>query len=167
MKAGTRRRAEAIDRRMAAIHEAGHVVIARHLGIVAPSASIFPTGTRNEWEKQWVGKASFYRYVIIGKRKQRVEPAPERAQQMLGVAGAVAEFCWQGESARDIEETECWHDPDVMSGTDWEGTGCAPGEPTRQLFRAIDRVFSLFDRETGKLFPHVTREARRLIEESR
>jgi hypothetical protein len=86
---------------------------------------------------------------------------------MIGVAGAVAEFCWVGEWGIETIENGCWHDPDVMSDSDWNIAGCPPGHPTRGLLGAVEGAFGLLNRDTGALFPQLTWEARRLISESR
>jgi hypothetical protein len=60
-----------------------------------------------------------------------------------------------------------WHDPDVMSETDWEGTGCPAGEPNKILFTAADKVAALLMPDGGPLWPKLLWIARDLIENSR
>jgi hypothetical protein len=49
------RRISARDRRRAAVHEAGHLVMARHLGIVNLGAEIHKIQPRDIYEKEWIG----------------------------------------------------------------------------------------------------------------
>jgi hypothetical protein len=154
------RRLEARDRRMAAIHEAGHLTMARHVGLQAASASLerIPDASISVLEsKFWIGKTRYLPSEIIGRKLS------DRKRVMFAVAGAVAERCWIAEGF----DEDLWYDPDSMSASDWAGSGCQPGDPTPKLFKAIQATFSLFDRQTGRLWPDVRQEARRLIEGSR
>jgi hypothetical protein len=51
----TRKRVSARDRRRAAVHEAGHVVMAKHLGIMTMQAEIRKIEPQELTEKEWVG----------------------------------------------------------------------------------------------------------------
>jgi hypothetical protein len=53
-----------------------------------------------------------------------------------------------------------------MSESDWAGTGCTPGEPSSDLLRVIEHTFSLFNPDTGILWPDLIKEARKLITEA-
>jgi hypothetical protein len=154
------RRLEARDRRMAAIHEAGHVTMARHVGLQAASASLerIPDASISVLDsKFWIGKTRYLPPEIIGRKLSYTKRA------MFAVAGAVAESCW---NYKGFDE-EVWYDPDAMSESDWAGCGCQPGDPTAKVLKLIQATFLLFDREAGKLWPDVRQEARRLIEDSR
>jgi len=127
-------RIEARDRRRAAIHEAGHVVIAGRVGVEA-AAHIFRHPTADPGlESTWGGLASIY------SKPSR----PHRA--MIGVAGAVAEHVWSGELdfLRDGGEA-VWWDAAAMSDTDWRLAGCAPGEPNAKFLRVVEKVIDLLD----------------------
>jgi hypothetical protein len=93
--------------------------------------------------------------------------APRRVRnyhwRMIAFAGSVAESCWAGD---DIDPYE-WEDPERMSETDWQTAGCKPGEiHHKRYFDAIEKVGALLGRD-GPLWPNLTREARRLIINSR
>jgi hypothetical protein len=91
------------DRRLAAIHEAGHFTIGRHLGLITFNVRIEKNLIQRPDEKYWVGNTTC----------QRKTPAKSR---MVAVAGVVAEFCWSGETFEDTQDT--WEDPYTMSDTD-------------------------------------------------
>jgi hypothetical protein len=142
-------RVEARDRRLSAIHEAAHVVIARHVGMPA-AAWIYRWPTDDPMrEKTWGGKT------ILGGKPSR----PQRA--MISVAGAVAEYVWDSELDFLRDEGELvWWEPEIMSDTDWRLAGCAPGEPNAKFMGAVDKVIDLL---AGPLRADLYAEARRLI----
>jgi len=135
---------EAIERRRIAVHEAGHVIIARHLGVGA-QAIIHPNPVPSEDEKSWLGKTFLSDF-------------PNRkAGRMIGVAGVVAEHLWGGQNIHDLD----FEDPDVMSWTDWKGTGCEPGKPDNDLYKAANRVAWLLQKPNR--WTKLCLEARSLI----
>jgi hypothetical protein len=150
------KRIMARDRRLAAIHEAGHVTMARHLGALFAVAWLEKAaGTADSdvrFEKLWTGHTNYYFHKTPSRRKIA----------MFAVAGAVAEHCWQRISFDDALDS--WDEPEVMSESDWAGTGCTPGEPSSNLLRIIEHTFSLFDSETGILWPALIKEARWLMD---
>ena len=152
----SRKRISARDRRLAAVHEAGHVIMARHVGMAATSAWLEELPGSGLYEKLWVGHT---RYMS----PTNLKTISQKTLAMFAVAGAVAECCWK----RDSFDEDTWYDFDSMSATDWAGCGCEPGDPTDQTLDTIKVVFSLFDREVGKLWPTLSFEARRLILDSR
>lgn len=151
--AGTLRtigRIQALDRRMAAVHEAGHAVIAMHLGVDVWSVHIYPNDTNDiRNEKSYRGQATFE------------PPSDPNHCRMIAVAGMVAERVWEARGPAFI----CWPDnladPDCMSPTDWDGTGCEPGEPDDELIAAVDAVEELL---AWDLLPKLTALSRKLIE---
>jgi hypothetical protein len=144
------------DRRFAAIHEAGHVIMARHLGALVASAWLEKTGHSDVlFQRQWIGHTSCHFNKPLSRRKKI----------MFAVAGAVAEKCW--ERIPFDETVDDWYEPNVMSESDWAGTGCTAGNPSSELWGVIDHVFSLFDPETGRLWPELIKEARNLIVKTR
>jgi hypothetical protein len=97
----TKRRIEARDRRMAAIHEAGHVTMARHVGLETFPASLerIPDASISvPYDKFWIGKTPYLTPESIGRELSDTKLA------MFGVAGAVAERCWDAESFEDDED---------------------------------------------------------------
>jgi len=150
------KRTMARDRRRAAIHEAGHVTMARHLGARVAFARLEKTfaGTPEHnlpEHNLWIGHTRFYFDKILSGRKKA----------MIAVAGTVSEHCWERCSFEYV--FDIWDDPDVMSPSDWAGTGCTPGELPPRLLGIIEHTFSLFNPETGILWPELIKEARRLI----
>jgi hypothetical protein len=136
----TRIRWWARDRRMAAVHEAGHVVIARMLSIGVGYAYICPVEADEESNilnnKTWLG------HTLSNPRD--LQRANRRQRAMFGVAGAVAEHCWDG---YDITWDDIiWNDHAVMSASDWEGTGCVPGLPDENCLEAISAVAAVLER---------------------
>jgi hypothetical protein len=148
-------REQAASRKLAAIHEAGHVTVARALGFSA-SARIWPTVANSNRERCWLGSASpeLFRPRHIATGYQR---------RMVACAGAVAESIYFNYGA----DADGWFlDPDIMSPTDWDLAECAPGCPDNSLLRAIVRAGRLLDID-GPNWPKLMMVARRLIIESR
>ena len=140
------KRLEARDRRLAAVHEAGHIVVARKLGIPQIDARLTKCANSDPMERtSWSGQ---HRACLRGVSKQK--------RTMYAVAGTVAEACWNGLTALDID----WDDRNIMSPTDWAETGREPGNPDRALYKAVDAVFELLNRDNGCLWPRLVREAR-------
>jgi len=156
-KSFSRKRLSAWDRRLAAIHEAGHVTMARYVGLIVTSAWLEETREGGIYEKFWIGHTSYMLPFISKKRISR------KKMSMFAVAGTVAERCWH----REAFDYDLWFDAYAMSDSDWAGCDCEPGDPPPQLLEIIKTVFSLFDREAGELWPAVVIEARSLIKDSR
>jgi hypothetical protein len=140
------------ERRSAAIHEAGHVVIARRLGFELLSAWIVPHDGEEPDDRTWIGR------VQIG----RPHEASEYDRRMLGVAGAVAEHLWHGGWIEDYSPDE------GMSESDWHLAGWSDpdDEPDDVFLDAIEDVGRLFTRD-GAGWQELIAEARRLIVASR
>jgi hypothetical protein len=144
-------RIEAHDRRKVAIHEAGHAVIARHVRVTAFNPEIWRNPDAGEDEKTWIGNIRVER----SRRISRLRMA------MVAVAGAVGEHVWSGDA--DFLENEgewAWHEEAIMSPTDWERAGCAPGEPDAALMRAVAKVLVLL---RGPLRAELYAASRQLI----
>jgi hypothetical protein len=154
------RRIVAKNRRLAAIHEAGHVGMARRIGLQCVSARLEKTSHPSQFDKLWIGQTRFLPPSLVGKI------VSERDWAMFGVSGRVAEYCWRRISF-DETEADDWYDDEVMSASDWAACRCDPGNPTDELLETIKIVFSLFDRETGKLWRDLLVDARSLIKMSR
>jgi hypothetical protein len=144
------------DRRMAAIHEAGHMVVASRFGFRC-QAFILPTPDNDRGEeKMWVGRCS-----LAGRK-----PTKQR-KRMIAVAGAVAEAYWQDRDIWDVAEEIDWYEPAVMSPTDWHLAGCPVGEPNTRLFTAVGEVAALLRPDGGSLWSPLIQTARNLIVTSR
>jgi hypothetical protein len=152
-----RKRVFAKDRRMAAVDEAGHLVIARMLKLPVTGAWIGPTDSGAcVFNKTWIGQAVLGPFIT--KKYTR------RQRRMIGVAGVVAERCWRGEDPiNDVD----WYDLHITSESDWEDIGCTQGEPNDACFNAINQVAVLFARGAGALWPSLIEVARSLIIQSR
>jgi hypothetical protein len=145
---------EAYDQEKAAVHEAGHLVVALHvfasnfISIRHLKAQIYrvPGGTRSGCT--WNGD-----FVVHGLD---LLPPEERAK--IGVAGVVAVTRWRGTSVQDLD----FKNPDTMSLRDWDTCGCEPGESSEALMRAADAVFASLD-PASDYWADVLKEARRLI----
>jgi hypothetical protein len=137
------------DRRITAVHEAGHLVIARRLGLEVVSAWIMPNDAAPPDERTWIGRVQIFR---LGEKG-------ERARRMVGVAGSVAEWLWFGGWIEDFF-------PDAMSESDWHLAGCAVDQPDDALMQAASDVGELFARG-GPGWQELVAESRRLIVESR
>jgi hypothetical protein len=143
------------DRRYAAVHEAGHVVIGRHLEIATLRAEIRKIDPQDLTEKEWIGSVQCSAEGVVLSKLQ-----------LIAVAGLVAEACWKGEAFVNLYE-ELHDDPEAMSQSDWELSGCLPGEPSEQFWDAVEQAFGLLNRETGQLWNALLVEARGLIASSR
>lgn len=156
--AGSADRMEAYDRRLAAIHEAGHALVAIHLGYKA-DAWIHRNETADPLrEKTWVG------HMTMHDLPNELDHPDVR---MVAVAGLVAETLWK--CGHDEEYADPWGwedhllDEDSMSRSDWRLAGCAPGEPDDELFDVVAQVGALF---MGELWSTLTRMSRTLISDT-
>ncbi|WP_069880896.1 hypothetical protein [Bosea sp. BIWAKO-01] len=144
------RRIIARDRRMAAVHEAGHAVVAMHLGFEVVGAFIRPNPTDDIYsEKSYLGQATY-------------EPPSDLSQRrLIAVAGVVAEEVWKARGPAYGYWPDFVADPACMSPTDWAGTECEPGEPDDNLITAVGEVEDLL---AGELWPKLTALSRKLID---
>jgi hypothetical protein len=81
----------------------------------------------------------------------------------IEVAGAIAEHVSRGD-ADFLTDEAIWWEEAIMSETDWERSGCSPGEPDAALMRAVAKVLNLL---SGPLRAELYATARGLIVESR
>ena len=150
------RRIEAVDRRLAAIHEAGHCIVTQWLGCSVIHCYIRPSElTAAEWthDKMWLGRTC-----------ANLKDAKPGQRRKIALAGALAELGWMG--SEGCSSGEMLQDPFFMSPSDWSLAGCEPGEPTAALERDFGRVQPMLIRG-GKLWPDLLETARELIVESR
>ncbi|WP_334154362.1 hypothetical protein [Agrobacterium pusense] len=136
---GKHARAQAYDRRIAAIHEAGHAFMAVWLGLEA-DAWIYPIQVDDfREERTWLGK------VTVGSTTLRRDHPHIR---MVAVAGMVAETLWKNGHDEYFLEPHIWErlltDEDSMSHSDWGLAGCSPGEPDDALYTIAAEVAWLF-----------------------
>jgi hypothetical protein len=145
------------DRRDAAVHEAGHLVMARKIqqqeGISRPVvyACIFRVEGTTPRGRTWNGDFKYFPF----------EPPPKRA--MVGVAGVIAVATWQRRWRPRCVQSINWETPDTMSTSDWEICGCEPGKPTPELREAVTAVSALLESDTDRLWWTLCVEAHRLI----
>ena len=140
------------DRRLAAVHEAGHVVVAAHFGLHSARAWIRPADAPMPDGRAWIGRVQFRGLDVLSSLERR----------MLGCAGAAAELCWRRE---DIHP-DYWIEADRMSDSDWRLADCPLGEPDDMCIEAIEELQCLLS-EDGPLWSDLLRQARQLIVEAR
>lgn len=145
-------RIKAYDRRLAAIHEAGHAVIAVSLGYTA-DAWIYPNETAEPMvEKTWLG------HVTVHDRPRSCDHPHNR---MVAVAGMVAETLWKNGHDEDYAAPYGWEDylfdEDCMSFSDWWNADCEPGQPDEDLFDIVAEVARLL---MGDNWPSLLRMSR-------
>src|SRR4051812_46219070 len=99
------------SRRRAAIHEAGHFVVAEFLGYKPSKYYIKRRYDMDLYLRGYTG------WVEIAKIDD-----PHHLR-LFGVAGGVAECCWAGLKIVKARS--------LMSDSDWALTGCAPDEPDK------------------------------------
>lgn len=133
-------------RRMAAVHEAGHVVIAKMLGIPVLASITVRSDLDFDFRREriWAGWT-----LRIG------DTANDEQLRMFGVAGAVAELCWLREPV-DL----CFGD--LMSESDCAIAQCDPDYPDDECMDAAFAVAKIL-RPDGSYWHRVLHEARKLI----
>lgn len=152
-------RALARDRRRIAVHEAGHYVIARHLGFRHVFALIWQGEAPNPARDVWRGMCSRLRDLHHGRR-----PIED---MMIGCAGLVAEVAWcemtKGGALRRV--ADYLREPDSMSRSDWATCHAPPGDPAPALIEAAEHVAALLTPRGGPLWPELRGVARVLMRE--
>jgi hypothetical protein len=151
------KRISAIQRREAAIHEAGHVVIGRHVGrqldCLDPVARIIRNDSGDLDERVWWGVTQFYNIERLNSLERR----------MIACAGAAAVSIWRG---REFHLDQ-WENPDFMGAlTDWILAECKPGQPGKLCGIATDRLRRLLSKKR-RLWKDLVLHARQLIIEAR
>jgi hypothetical protein len=147
-------RTKARDRRAAAVHEAGHVVVCRWAGLNA-TAKIWPLAEGNQIERSWGGQT------FMGERFPRLSRI---RRQMVAAAGPVAERFWRDRTldlAELIERVDT--NLEFMSESDWHHFESGPGHLDRAAIRALERVFGLLHPQSGALWQEVCATSRELI----
>ena len=97
------------ERRRVAVHEAGHVVMARLFGLTLLRALIAPD------EGSWHGSVQV---APVGQLH------PRAVARLVGVAGKAAELCWT-DRHYDVLDEDWWH-PGTLSESDWAQTDACP-----------------------------------------
>jgi len=140
------------DRRLAAVHQAGHVVVAAHFGLKPARARIRRVDAPMPDQRVWTGRIQFSGLDILSPLERRT----------LGCAGVAAELVWRREDLHPDHWIEAGH----MSASDWRLSGCEPGEPDDLCIEAIEELQYLLS-EDGPLWSDLLRQARQLIIEAR
>jgi hypothetical protein len=151
------KRIEARDRRLAAIHEAAHHIIAIHRGMHEVDSWIERVGDPTRYRSAWGGHC----------RWRNPSPGSSRRDAMIGVAGMVAENLWKAGNDPDRMDDiyDLLDDPNCMSESDWRNAGLEYGAAlTETQWREIEAVIDLL---RGPLWSELLRRARTLIIESR
>jgi hypothetical protein len=113
------RRKEARDRRDAAVHEAGHVVVARHVGVTVVSAYIYPVPDALD---DYLNRTMWNGDTVLA----RFDNASPEQLAKIAVAGAIATLSWRG------KPIELWKFQ-MKSFSDWAMCGCQPGRATIEM----------------------------------
>lgn len=145
-------------RRLTAVHEAGHAVVAASLGLrvqtwiwpIYRAGEEIPVGS-----KVWLGWT-------------RHEAADQDGTRLVGVAGAIAEASWlrthpgahDRSGARPGDWLAC------MSDFDWKSVGCKAGKPDAACLRAAKQVIPMLE-PGGALWGRLCHMARDIIIASR
>ncbi|WP_426437794.1 hypothetical protein [Bradyrhizobium genosp. P] len=142
------------DRRLAAVHEAGHAAMAGHVGFRVVDVHIKPSGHSplDLCNKSWVGRITLDQNGCSNR-------ALAKKWRWVALAGAVAEHAWKYNERVGYDEVE---DPAFMSLSDWHMAGSTPAALTGELLDDLDSVCDLLGRE-GRLWPHLLLISRQLI----
>jgi hypothetical protein len=117
-----------------AIHEAGHVYMARKFKNQHVRAVICRNPAGGRHQHFWTGQC---RWVSIKR------PA-EKHKKLIGVAGFAAECVWesmQPEAYFDLSSALL--DGDVMSASDWASSGCQPNTHSPKLFDLVEKAIDM------------------------
>jgi hypothetical protein len=144
------------DRRNAAAHEAGHIVIAEHLKSYPTGAYIRPNPSKSKVDTSWIGS------MHLGIDYCEI---PKQNRMMIACAGGISEHIW---NHPDDEFDEIYWE-EYMSPTDWQMSGCDSESsdlysPKSPFLKAARRTFDLLK---GPLHNNVIKECRWLINNSR
>jgi hypothetical protein len=159
----------AYDKQNAAIHEAGHFVVARYFKRHLVTAHIWPNPNTDKTRKAWLGQTGYSNLKIMrnGTLKE-IPELPKHRKQMLGAAGVMAEEIYQRkiEPYPDGDDYICISDalsgePDAMSPSDRGDT--TPGDLTPSLERSAEAVLELLRRP--EIWAAVEAGAQTLVEE--
>jgi hypothetical protein len=152
----------ATDRRHAAVHEAGHFVVAGWAGVRQVGAWIGRSATtdfRNN--RSWVGQMLW--------SEKHMDRLSERRRMMVAVAGAFAVEVWEGHFDPDPDDGGSYYlgcpeealcDPAFMSPTDWRLADHDWGDASPQLIRAAESAIELLE---GELWQPLIAASRTLI----
>lgn len=133
-------RAYALNRRLVAVHEAGHVIIAHHFGV---------EGFGMIWrEREYWDGASFI---------PTVWDLPADQRRIVGIAGAAATLLWLKIPAHQFFSTK------LASRSDWELISRVRGRNGAMIREAVDSALAMLDLERKALLAM----ARQIIIESR
>lgn len=148
-------RTKAAGRRTAAVHEAGHAIVARHLGF-SVTAVIRPTDAKDQFDRSWSGQT------------RSNGPTPnitERQRRMIAIAGHIAEQLWNEARGRTVDiEGDFKKPPYPLSDSDRQSAGFDWPQPwPEDYWRDIRDTIALM----RPLWPEIAAEARSLIVASR
>jgi hypothetical protein len=157
-----------MNKHMAAWHEAGHAVVARHLGLPFTQAGI--------WQKEYTSRNGSKFKMWEGETKAAYGWLTPHKQRIVSVAGSVAVYCADMIEDRSPEsDWELMFDEiaDRMSESDWtvnyEGRNVTDDPGTisearwRAWYKAMKQAYALLNPETGPLWRELQREQRKLL----
>jgi hypothetical protein len=145
------RRIDAWFRRKAALHAAGHHVIAEHFGL-RPVARM----SRNEavdYDNMLTSDERPSR-APVSIRSRDLAALSDRERFMYAAAGYVAEQAWDIHHGRDefFNHPGDWDLTDDFPADDWQLAGVEPGEQTEEFCEAVGAVEDLLTPRTGPLW---------------
>jgi hypothetical protein len=137
------------DARDSAVHEAGHAVVARHLGSDDVTAYIERTGTTNPLlEKAWIGQCRSHTLGLSDLDKRRI-----------GIAGWAALYVEHDPDTYYVMDDLT--DPNAMSPSDWSQVGVPPGDPDGEVEKLAEEIIGLL---RGPLRAALYAEARIILD---
>jgi hypothetical protein len=147
------RRWQARDRRIAAIHEAGHTVVAwRESVVVEPRIWPRPADEDSAGKMLWLGEIEY---------APRVPTPRNMPRARIGVAGVCAEERWLSDHP-DGGRIDITSPLNRMSADDWLTAVCPSHQADWRVWRAITQVRALF--RQPEVWGDVLAVARDLIE---
>lgn len=105
------------------------MVVARHLGVKILQAEIRKIEPQDFTEKEWVGSVRCMTEGVVASKSKAV-----------AVAGLVAEACWDGTIFDELYDALEFN-PEEISQSDWDLSGCPSGEPSKQFWDAMEQAF--------------------------
>jgi hypothetical protein len=162
-------RVEARDRRTAALHEAGHIVMARHFRFPC-EASVWPHHEQNGQtlgeDRIWLGRTEISSRVIFKSGAVKIKTPTRKQHRMIAVAGSVAQNLWRYRHLDDqgFLDLNCGEFIDDISDSDWHLLQLDPFKQTTQFFRLVVNAAMILRPNTGALWPQLIRVSRELID---
>jgi hypothetical protein len=156
-----------MNKRMAAWHEAGHAIVARHLGLPFTQAGI--------WKKEYTSLNGSKFKMWEGETKAAYGWLTPHKQRIVSVAGSVAVYCAEMVEGppEDFEQPMFDEVADRMSDKDWtliydgnmvtDDPGTISAARWRAWHEAMKQAYALLVPGSGPLWKELQREQRKLM----